>query len=170
MVCIRHFPDQVSMGNTAYDSYLLNNFHAYYHSQGLMKEIFLKIYWLIDLAASGLCCSMPDVSLWCVGLSLVVAHGLSSCGTHELSSRACGILVPSWGIKSVSSALKGRFLTLDYQGSSKEIFKIHLIENLLMKNHGGNHFHNELGCCTSHLYSRLSHAVLLSLLGSFSCM
>ena len=54
------------------------------------KVVFKNIYLiLIFLAASGLSggtrdlrCGMWDLSLWCVGFSLVEAHELSSCGTQ----------------------------------------------------------------------------------------
>ena len=46
---------------------------------------------------------------------LVAEHGLSSCGTQAM---ACGILVPQPGIKPMSPALQGRFLTTGPPGKS----------------------------------------------------
>ena len=48
---------------------------------------FLKYLFIYFLAVSGLSCSTWGLSLWHVGLSLVVARGLSC-------PEACGILVP----------------------------------------------------------------------------
>ena len=42
----------------------------------LFIYVFIYLFW----AALGLSCSMQDLSLWRTGFSLVVVHGLSSCG------------------------------------------------------------------------------------------
>ena len=70
-----------------------------------------------------LCCVLWGLLLWCMD-SLVVSHGLSSCCTWALElegsvvvicglscSAVCGTLFPYPGIKPVSPALQGRFLT-----------------------------------------------------------
>ena len=136
----------------------------------LFKKKF--IYLFIYLAASGLSCGTRDLSLWRVALhcgawasliavcrllfscvrapehvgSVVVAHGLSSCGAQALECMgsvvaacrlsypaACGILVPQPGIEPMFSALEGRFLTTGPPGKSqcftlsyKNCCKIHI--------------------------------------------
>ena len=66
--------------------------------------------------------------------AFIEAHRLSSCGArcsavvvHGLSgSVACGILVPQPGVKPVSPALQGRFLTTGPPEKSQQI-KIELL-------------------------------------------
>ena len=80
---------------------------------------FLKYLCIYCLAVLAL--QHAGSSLRCSGFSLVGVHGLttSSCvATWGLSSPvAYGILVPQPGIKPVSSALKGRFLTTGPPGN-----------------------------------------------------
>ena len=85
----------------------------------------------IYLAALGLTCSLQDLLLPCKD-SLVVVHGLSHCGvpapehvglvvtwTHRLSCFAVrGVLAPQPGLKPMSPALQGRFLTTGPMGNS----------------------------------------------------
>ena len=92
--------------------------------------IFIYLFIYLFMAASGLSCGAGDLSLWYTGFSLVVACGLSSCGTWAICGTrvpermgsvvvarglgcpaACGILVPRPGIESASPALQGGFLT-----------------------------------------------------------
>ena len=58
---------------------------------------------------------------------LIVAHGLSS------SPEACGILVPRPGIKLLSPALEGRFLTTSPPGKSLNLLLAHTLEILWRK-------------------------------------
>ena len=71
---------------------------------------------------------MQDLSFWRVGFSLVVARGLQSMWApecmgsvvvpHGLSCPvACGNLVPGPGIKPMSPALEGGFLTTGPPGN-----------------------------------------------------
>ena len=63
------------------------------------------------MAVSALSCgTWASPQLWCTG-SVVVAQGLSC-------SKACGILIPWPGIKLMSPALEGRFLTSGPPGKS----------------------------------------------------
>ena len=91
----------------------------------------------IYLAVSSLGCGTQDphcvtwdLSLQCTD-SLVVERGLqraqaSLAGAHGLSySGACGILVPRPGIKPVSPALQGGFLTTGPPGKSPQFFLLH---------------------------------------------
>ena len=81
---------------------------------------FLKKF--VYLAGLGLSCSTQDPSLWCVAF-LVVRR--LNCFT------ACGVLVPRPGIKPVSPALQGGFLTPGPPGKSLEReFKITMIDIL----------------------------------------
>ena len=67
--------------------------------------------------------------------SVVAVHGLSTCGAQALERMgsvvaacglscpvACGILVPRPGIKPVSLALEGGFLTTEPPGKSLIVF------------------------------------------------
>jgi len=97
----------------------------------------LSLLMCIYLAVSSLVCGTQDphcvtwdLSLRCTD-SLVVEHGLQSAqaslaGAHGLSySGACGILVPRPGIKPVSPALQGGFLTTGPPGKSPQFFLLH---------------------------------------------
>ena len=68
-------------------------------------------------SAQNLCCIVWDLSLWYRD-SLVVAHGLSSCGMIVTCPQACEILVPGGGIEPAPSALQGGFLTTRPPGKS----------------------------------------------------
>ena len=70
-----------------------------------------KLLLLLFFAVLGLSCSMQYLLLQHRGFSLVESHGLS-CPT------ACGILAPQPGIKPMSPALEGGFLTSGPPGKS----------------------------------------------------
>ena len=69
--------------------------------------LFIWLHWVL-VAACGFfhCSAWASLQLWCAGSR---AHGLS-CPT------ACGILVPPPGIKPMSPALEGGFLTTGLPG------------------------------------------------------
>ena len=50
---------------------------------GLFVLIFIYLF-IYLLAASSLSCGMQDLSLWCMGFSLVVSHSLITCDTQAL--------------------------------------------------------------------------------------
>ena len=106
-----------------------------------VKYLFIYLF----MAVSGLSCGTRDLSLQhgtsslqCVGFSLVVARGLSSCSTHGLSNcgtwapervgsvvvacrlsclMACGVLVPNQGLNPCPLRWRWILKPLDYQGS-----------------------------------------------------
>ena len=85
------------------------------------------------------CCGAWALGMWA---SVVVAHGLSSCGSRTLECRlsSCGaraqLLHGMWdlprpGLKPVSPALAGRFLTTVPRGKSQKFVpfdSLHLIQ------------------------------------------
>ena len=90
--------------------YTVNIWHMFSVNSNLFKKKYLSIY----LAVSGLSCGMP------LG-SVIVAHGLSSCGCMGfLSSGICDLSSPTrdW---IQSPALQDRFLTPGSPGKSQTL-------------------------------------------------
>ena len=96
-----------------------------------LDSFFKKTF--IYFTASGLSFGMRDLSLWCVDFP-VVACGPPSCGTGShyacacsvvlcgLSCPvACGVSAPQPGIKALSPALQGRFLTTEASAKSQGV-------------------------------------------------
>ena len=122
-------------------------------------SLFFWLHWVF-VAARGLSLAVASGGyslLWCTGFSLrwflllgawalgawasvVVAHGLSSCGSQALerSLSCCGawaqLLCSTWdlpgpGIEPVSPVLAGRFLTTVPPGKSLETFKMLILNS-----------------------------------------
>ena len=79
----------------------------------ILKKIYLVLSGL-NCGAQDLCCIMQNLSLQHVD-SPVVVQGLRC-------SVPCGISVPWPGIRPVSPALPGSFLTIEHQGSPLRLF------------------------------------------------
>ena len=90
------------------DSHSINSF---------FQCLFIWLHEVLVGSAQNLCCIVWDLSLWYRD-SLVVAHGLSSCGMIVTCPQACEILVPGGGIEPAPSALQGGFLTTRPPGKS----------------------------------------------------
>jgi len=112
---------------------LLSVLIRYLFIQYLLKSLsnFLSVlFFSIYLAALGRV-ARTGSSLRCVGFSLVVVYGLSSCGAGGLSCpKPCGILVPRPGVEPMSPALEGRFLTT---GPPGKFLSVLLEENTLKR-------------------------------------
>ena len=78
---------------------------------------FKKIF--IYLAASGLSCSMWDFH--CVRQDLSLQH-TDALEVRRRAQVCAGFLVPRPGLEPTSSALQGKFSTLDHQGSPRLFF------------------------------------------------
>ena len=76
--------------------------------------------WGPSCSTWGLHCFMLNLFMW--HMWLVVAWGLSACGTGLSCSAACGVLVPRLRIEPTSPPLQGRFLTTGPSGKSLFVY------------------------------------------------
>ena len=96
-----------------------------------LKNIYFWLRWVLVAAHGIFRCGtwVFSLELWhtgsracglcsCSAGSLVVPHGLSSCGVRLRCPAACGILVPWPALKPASPALEGRFSTTGPPGKS----------------------------------------------------